>query len=965
MSVDLNNVNKVAHKLHKQFGHPTPVKLIALLKNAGVLNKALETAVNSVCSSCDVCARFKKAKPRPIVSLPLADKFNETIAMDLKSWGKVYFLVIIDHATRYCNAIVIQNKTSTTIIRAIFQNWISIFGCPRKILSDNGCEFNNQEFRELGEAFNIKILNTAAESPWSNGMCERQNAVIGDTVSKIISDVNCDVHVALSWAISARNALSNYSGFSPNQLVFGFNPALPNVFINEPPALEPIETSKMVRDNLQAMHAARESFIRVEASEKLTRALKHNIRATVADDIHGGDEVYYKRNDRKEWHGPGTVIGRDGKQFLVRHGGVYVRVHECRIKHLPNRNREGIIQEQTDDAEAKPVITNDDDSDDEQCAIDVSVDDLMQEEIPPLEDNEDQIVENIPPVVGHVEPEVTKLKVGHRIEGVETESGEYVSGKIVSRAGKSTGKFKNCFNVQKDNDNSVDWYNFDKDFNEWNIVPDDVEMLVLFNSDEVWSAKIKEIENWNDNEVYEEVNNIGQKVMSVRWVVTEKLKDGNRVVKARLVARGFEEDSSDLRKDSPTCSKESIRVAIAVAAANKWFCHSLDVKAAYLQGNSIERDVYLRPPSEFFTGKLWKLNKTVYGLCDAARAWYMRVRDELLKLGVYVSSLDSAIFCWKNNGILEGIICVYVDDFLWAGTEKFEVKIINALSDMFLIGSAESKSFKYVGLNVVSLDSGCITVDQSQYISALNGIVVSKERSSQKASDLSDKERADYRALIGQLNWVATHTRPDIAFDVCELSVSCKDAVIGDLMRLNKVVSRVTGDNVKLFFPRLNASAEWFLECYADASFGNLPGSGSQGGFIIFLRDDNGVRCPIAWQTKKIRRVVKSTLAAETLALLDCSEAAVFIVKLLSEIGVREQVNVKCYVDNKNLVESLYSSHYVEDRRLRIDIAVLQDMMKRREIHSVSWVDTKQQLADCLTKRGASAHSLKCAVSGS
>ena len=101
------------------------------------------------------------------------------------------------------------------------------------------------------------------------------------------------------------------------------------------------------------------------------------------------------------------------------------------------------------------------------------------------------------------------------------------------------------------------------------------------------------------------------------------MKDGKPVVNARLVARGFGEDTSDFRKDSPACSKESIRLALALASAFKWECHSLDVKSTYLQGNYIKREVYLRPPPEYYSGQLWRLRKTVYGLCDAARAWHL------------------------------------------------------------------------------------------------------------------------------------------------------------------------------------------------------------------------------------------------------------------------------------------------------------------------------------------------------
>ena len=59
-------------------------------------------------------------------------------------------------------------------------------------------------------------MTTAAESPWSNGVCERLNGEIGERVSRILDDTQCDIELALAWAISARNALSNKAGFYPN-----------------------------------------------------------------------------------------------------------------------------------------------------------------------------------------------------------------------------------------------------------------------------------------------------------------------------------------------------------------------------------------------------------------------------------------------------------------------------------------------------------------------------------------------------------------------------------------------------------------------------------------------------------------------------------------------------------------------------------------------------------------------------
>ena len=975
MSIKNKDSRKVAEKLHKQFGHAGAARLITFIRDAGVSDISLEKAICNVSESCETCAKFKRPTPRPVVSLPMAEKFNDLLAMDLKSFGDVYFLVMIDHATRFCSAAVIRNKRPSTVVRGIFMHWVAVFGAPRKILSDNGGEFNNEEMRKFGELLNVKMMCTAAESPWSNGMCERLNAVLADSVRKIVDDVSCDVDVALAWAVSARNALANNLGFSPNQLVFGRNPVVPTVLVDDPPAFEPGTSSGILRDNLNAMHQARELFTKAEASEKLRRALKHNIRESDAQDITNGDEVHYKRNGENQWRGPGTVIGRDGKQVLVKHGGVYVRAHVCRLTRVPVKVSSDIPTAEIRVQKNDFVPSDEEDEIANTTAVEIipsgssaiSTPERVADVVPLPVDNSGGHVEE-PLQSGNTSVEqrdfnISRARVGQRLKGIHVQSGELVTGKIVSRAGKSTGKYKNCFNIRKDSDNTECWFDLHKDFIDLQEVPDNVELMVLFNSDNVRSAKQDEIKNWNENDVYEEVDDVGQSVISMRWVITEKIKEGQIRTKARLVARGFEEDSLGLQKDSPTCSRETVRLALAVAASKGWQCHSLDVKAAFLQGDPIQRDIFLRPPREFASGKLWKLKKTVYGLCDAARAWYLRVRSELCNLGMLPSLYDSAIFTWKVNNQLEGFVCVYVDDFLWCGTERFKNKIVEKLNDLFLIGSKESGMFKYVGLNIQSSVGGQVmTIDQTHYASTLQPISLSRERLNNKSSELSDNEKQEYRSLVGQLNWLATQTRPDISFESCELSGAYSNATIGDALRLNKVIGRVISDCQKLRFPRMSDISDCYMECYSDASFANLPGGGSQGGMVIFLRDHKGARCPIYWQSRKIRRVVKSTLSAETMALLDCAEAGVYLANLMADLMSSASIPVKCFVDNKSLVESLQSSKYIDDKRLRLDMAVIRDMLNREELHSVSWVDTASQLADCLTKRGASSQRLRDAI---
>ena len=178
--------------------------------------------VKNINSNCKVCQKYKKPKPKPILSFPLAKTFHETVALDMKEWKsnpKVWFLHILDHLTQFSASCVIKTKQKEEIIKQVFRIWMSIFGSPKKFLVDNR-EFNNEDFCSLCENVYICILTTAAESAWSNSLTERHNAIIGYTITKTMEDAGCGLELTLSWAMSAKNSLKNVNCFSPNQLVF-------------------------------------------------------------------------------------------------------------------------------------------------------------------------------------------------------------------------------------------------------------------------------------------------------------------------------------------------------------------------------------------------------------------------------------------------------------------------------------------------------------------------------------------------------------------------------------------------------------------------------------------------------------------------------------------------------------------------------------------------------------------------
>ena len=269
---------KIAKKLHKQFSHAPFHKIQQLVIDGGLTDKQLLDMIEKVEQSCETCLKYKKPANKSIVSLSLSKEFNGYVAIDLKFINKKPILHLIDHATRYSAATALCSKNRDEVIAKIFQIWISYFGPPKQILSDNGGEFGNADFRVMGERLNTTIKTTAAASPWSNRVNERHNAMLDNMIKKVLDDTGCSLTVAIASAVCSKNSLANVYGFSPNQLVFGKNPNLPTNINNKLPALEsPTTSSKVISERLSAMHSAREAFVKAESCEKIKRALQHQI----------------------------------------------------------------------------------------------------------------------------------------------------------------------------------------------------------------------------------------------------------------------------------------------------------------------------------------------------------------------------------------------------------------------------------------------------------------------------------------------------------------------------------------------------------------------------------------------------------------------------------------------------------------------------------------------------------------
>ena len=240
---------------------------------------------------------------------------------------------MIDLFTRFTISTVITSKETKVVIDKVIQCWVGTgLGTPKKILVDNGGDFAGEEFKDMCENMNLTVMHTAACSPFSNDICEQNHAVVDEMVMKMMAEEpKCKLSTALAWAVNAKNSLHMVSGFSPYQLVYGRNPSLPNVFCNDPPALENKTISKVMLEHLSAMQASRQIFTQKEFSNKISKALNNKIRSSETVFMQG-DDVYYKKEGVKEWKGPGKVIGIEGKTLLIKHGPYISRVHASRAR---------------------------------------------------------------------------------------------------------------------------------------------------------------------------------------------------------------------------------------------------------------------------------------------------------------------------------------------------------------------------------------------------------------------------------------------------------------------------------------------------------------------------------------------------------------------------------------------------------------------------------------------------------
>ena len=272
------------HHDHRTAGHFGMEKTLSRLRQSPYFWPKMRVTVDDWCRQCGVCARTKapNRKPRAPMGSVGAGVTLERVGIDILGplpethRGNRFILVIGDYWTKWMEAYPIPNHTASTVASVLVYQFMSRFGIPQQIHSDQGREFEGALFQEMCDLLQIDKTRTTPWRPCSNGLVENFNRTLGAMLRQMTSkhQQDWDEHIDLA-TMAYRSTVHDSTGQTPNRMMLGRELPMPSHLLVETPEQEdrqaatpPTFIAGLERDMQEAHELAREQLKKSHARQK-------------------------------------------------------------------------------------------------------------------------------------------------------------------------------------------------------------------------------------------------------------------------------------------------------------------------------------------------------------------------------------------------------------------------------------------------------------------------------------------------------------------------------------------------------------------------------------------------------------------------------------------------------------------------------------------------------------------------
>ena len=458
----------------------------------------------------------------------------------------------------------------------------------------------------------------------------------------------------------------------------------------------------------------------------------------------------------------------------------------------------------------------------------------------------------------------------------------------------------------------------------------------------------------------------GAKVIGSRWVFKTKRDHMGKIVryKARLVVKGFNQvyGRDYFETFAPVVKLESLRVILALCALLDWEADNMDVTQAFINA-AVDEEIFVEPPDGFKRpGWVLRLLMALYGIKQAPRNWNKKLDAKLREYGLRPTQSDCCVYLMQGEGWIL-IVVIWVDDlFIFANSVAVKDRFKKWISKQFKM--TDLGPIKWIlGMEVIrDRTKRTLEIVQTAYIDRMlerfgmakcNKVATPAEGKLTRLKVTSvDKE---LQALVGSLLYATVMTRPDIAYAVQALGRHLQSSGPQHMIAAKRVLRYLKGTRqLGILYGRVQGSAirlatyaqDRRLIGFTDSDFaGDLDTRRSTTGNVFMLGGAS-----VSWSSRLQVTVAASTAEAEYMALFAGVQEAVYLRRLLRELGYPQGKPTPIFVDNQAAIQlALNPVDHKRTKHIDVKYHFCREKVEEKVILP-EYIASSEQLADIFTK---------------